>query len=320
MADPFTVPILLITYKRADTTRKVINTLREIRPSAVYFAANAPNPANPADPPLCQEVRDLVNEIDWPCNVTPLFREKHLNARESISSSITWFFENVEAGIILEDDCVCDVSFFHYCAENLERYRNDEEIMQISATNFNPGYEGKGVSYYFSRYALIWGWATWRRAWRHFDLSMRKIDKDSLRNRLQELFPRRQETTFWLAMYDYLKSGKIDTWDGQWVIAVFMNDGLCITPRVNLIQNLGFDATATNTSGTHDVVEQMTAGNLELPLSHPAEKVCDQAADIWVGDNVFKVTRSHRTGHLKLRLATLMPVGLKKFIKRRLYH
>jgi len=316
MSSPFDTPILLITYKRADTTRKVIDSLRGIRPSSIYFAANAPNPENPKDPPQCEAVRDLVGHIDWPCEVKTLFRTEHLNARESISGSISWFFENVEEGIILEDDCICDPSFFFYCQENLERYRSNHQVMQISATNFDPNYKGTGESYYFSRYAYIWGWATWRRAWEHFDLQMGQIERTAVKPMLRRLFARKKEASFWSAMYDYLASGKIDTWDGQWLFAVFNKDGLCITPKTNLITNIGFDSNATNTFGSHNVVERMKIGALEFPLEHPESIEGDEDADTWTGDNLYGISKSCSTFHLKIRIATRLPISWKRFLKR----
>lgn len=309
------VPILLIAYRRASTTSQVIDSLRPLRPKALYFAANGPNPANPEDARLCAEVREVVAKIDWECDIHRLFRTEHLSAKESISGAISWFFENVEEGIILEDDCICDPSFFRLSEELLSRYRDNSGVMQIGATNFAP-HLAVADSYSFSGYAYIWGWATWRRAWNHFDLGMTSFDERTVRNVLARRFARWTDRRYWFALHRYLKSGNLDTWDGQWNFAVFREGGLCVVPRVNLVKNIGFGSQSTNTTSAGAPLADMGVGSLDFPLQHPAKMTIDARADDWVGDHVFGVAKSCATLHLKMRIASLLKPKWKRYAKR----
>jgi hypothetical protein len=313
--DAVDVPVLLIAYRRASTTRRVIDSLRPLRPKHLYFAANGPNPENVGDQSLCAEVRALAEEIDWHCDIRRLFRNKHLSARESISGAISWFFDHVEEGIILEDDCICDPSFFPFAAELLDRYRNDAAVMQIGATNFAPNLADE-ASYSFSKYAYIWGWATWRRAWKHFDLSMTSFTDESVRQTLAERFPRRSDRSYWFALYQYLRSGNLDTWDGQWNLAVFRERGVCVVPRVNLVRNIGFGSQSTNTTTASSPVGNMISAALSLPLQHPVSLAIDELADNWVSDRVFGAAKSHATMHLKMRIGARMQPYWKRRVKQ----
>jgi len=313
---PFATPILLIGYRRAPTTRKVIESLRPIQPKILFFAVNGPNPAVSGEEEQCQAVRDLTSEIDWECRIHRLFRNEHLAAPESISGAITWFFNNVEEGIILEDDCVCDSSFFFFAEELLEKYRDNPKIMQIGATNFVPQVFSGPASYCFSTYAYIWGWATWRRAWSTFDLGLNSLTHDSLESILKSRFSRPEDISYWRALYQYLKSGNLSTWDGQWNLTVFRQQGLSIVPRENLVHNIGFGAQSTNTTALTASIAQMQVGKLQWPLIHPEHFVADSVSDDAVSDNVFGIQRSYWTFHLKMRIASRLSPRVKGKLKQ----
>lgn len=315
-SDTFKVPVLLIGYKRVSTMLRVIESLRAVRPKSLYFAANAPNPLNPDERAMCTAVRKLVEQIDWNCEIATLFRSTHLSAKDSISQAIGWFFEQVDQGIILEDDCVCEPSFFPFCQQLLDRYSDEPTVMHIGATNFRGGSRSGGASYFFSRYAYVWGWATWRRAWRNFTLDLEEIPEPELRQILYERFKRKRDQDYWRILYRYLKSGNLDTWDGQWNIAVFRRRGLCVVPSVNLVRNIGFGPESTNTGNRDNIFAEMPASALSLPLKHANAISTCAAEDDWVADNVFGVSKASRTLHLKMRIATRISLDQKTTIKR----
>lgn len=314
----FATPILLIGYRRSLTTRQVIDSLRTIQPKLLFFAVNAPNPDSPEDEVLCADVKKLAAEIDWECSIESLFRKEHLSAKESITTAISWFFQHVDKGIILEDDCVCDPSFFHLAEDLLIRYEADSRVMQIGATNFGPEPKSND-SYSYSGYAYIWGWATWKRAWAQMDLSLESFDEYMVKEVLSKRFSRLSDRSYWYQLFKYLKSGNLDTWDGQWNLTIFRSNGLCIVPRVNLVKNVGFGAHSTNTTSEADAFANLLSSSLSFPLSHPIGMVIDHEADKWVSDNVFRATRSHATFHMKLRIATLLRPAWKRTIKRLLH-
>jgi GT2 family glycosyltransferase len=162
-----TPPVLLIVFRRPDATRRVCATLRQARPEKLFVAADGPRPNRPDEAEQCREARRIATAVDWPCEVKTLFRDDNLGCGRAVSSAIRWFFDQVEEGIVLEDDCLPEASFFPYCAELLARYRHDTRVMHIAGYNPLPHGYGDG-SYYFSRLMQCWGWATWKRVAQHF--------------------------------------------------------------------------------------------------------------------------------------------------------
>jgi hypothetical protein len=315
---PLETPVLLIGYRRVSTTRKVIESLRGVRPRRVFFSVNGPNPATAGEEAQCQAVRELAGEIDWDCRIERLFRKEHLSARDSIAGAITWFFDNVEEGIVLEDDCVCDPSFFFFSQELLERYRDNPRIMQIGATNFVPRAFSGPESYAFSNFAYIWGWASWRRAWTKCDLEMSSFSGDDVERLLESRFTRAADVSYWRVLYGYLRSGNLNTWDGQWNFSVFRHRGLSVIPRQNLVHNIGFGELSTNTTTLTTAVGDMQLGSLQWPLVHPDRIEVDRASDEAVSDTVFGVRKSYRTFHLKMRIASRLSPQTRGKLKKML--
>lgn len=316
MEQAFTTPVLIITYKRLETTAKVLESLRAIRPTHIYVANNAPNPADPADVAKVQAVRDLFDKgVDWPCKIIKLYRTEHLSAKLSISGAISWFFSEVEEGIVLEDDCACDPSFFTLAQDCLDKYRNDERIWHISASNFQFGQRYGDASYYYSCFNHIWGWAGWRRAWQHFDLELKAVPRAQHILNLKQLFERKEDRTYWLAIYDYIKSGNLDTWDYHWQFMLWHHRGLAVIPQANLVQNLGFGADATNSVDPNLALAHLPVEALTLPLVHPADVVPNAEADRRTADDFFGISKSAKTGHLKIKLATRISIQQKKKLK-----
>ena len=116
-------------------------------------------------------VRSIIHDVDWDCDVKNLFHDKNLGCKNAVSDAISWFFSFVDKGIILEDDCLPDLSFFEYCKELLYRYELDDRIGIISGNNFINTSKME-FSYYFTNFPHIWGWATWKRTWDMYDLGI----------------------------------------------------------------------------------------------------------------------------------------------------
>lgn len=271
-------PVLFLIFNRPDLTRRVFAEIRRARPERLFIAADGPRADRPDDARLCAEARSAVEGIDWPCQVERLYRDSNLGCKRAVSSAIDWFFGRVEEGIILEDDCLPDQSFFPYCEELLERYRDDERVMIISGFDAAGEWPGEG-SYLFSKYIAIWGWATWKRAWSAYDVSMASwadpANKELIRKAVspEGLWPAKRWT------YDRVYSGAKDTWDYQLEYAVLRNSGLSIAPRRNLIENIGFGARATHaTAGDAQAVPARSA--IGIPLSHPSAVAADRAYDM----------------------------------------
>jgi hypothetical protein len=244
-------PLLLIAWRRPHTLRQVIDAIRPIAPTRLYAACDGPNPDRPGEAEKVAATRAVIeHEIDWPCQIERLYSEVNLGCRLGVSRAISWFFEQVEEGIILEDDCVPHPDFFPYCTTLLERYRHDTRVWCISGDNFQNGqWRGDG-SYYFSRYNHCWGWASWRRCWQHYDGDLDQWPALRASDLLKSIFPDPVERRYWSTIWQrLLYKGQPNTWDYQWSFTAQVNGGLTALPNVNLVHNVGFGQDATHTTG-----------------------------------------------------------------------
>jgi hypothetical protein len=271
--NPADVPILLIPFRRPDKIRQLIAALALVKPRHIYILADGPRPNNPEEAKLCAEARQIATDIPWPCTIHTHFKETNVGLTPNVVEGIDWFFSQVEAGIIFEDDCIPDPTFFSFCAELLERYKDDTRIMHISGNNFQNGTVHGDGSYYFSHYSHSWGWATWRRAWVQYHEAVANFDTYDREGRINELPFSASAKNFWLKV---LRNTAI--WDSRWLYTTWYARGLCILPNQNLVSNIGFGADAT-----HTFDETTQANVLNVPLAkivHPSEiAVCVEADD-----------------------------------------
>lgn len=270
--------VLLIIYKREETTREVFKRIREAAPPRLYIAANAPNPQKADDDIKCQKARAITEQVDWDCSVKRLYRTKHLNAGESISSSISWFFQNETEGIILEDDILPHIDFFSYCDELLEKYRYDERIQLITGRNYL--YEGYNstYSYFMSSLFHIWGWASWRRVWESYEFDTAKLSKENFINSLSKRIPK-ASVKRWSKIFDMMSSHKNDTWDYQLYFNQILHNRYSVVSYVNMIENIGVNKDSTHEFSGTDKRLICLQGASPYPLKHPVEISEDKIAD-----------------------------------------
>ena len=240
-------PVLFLIFNRPDTTARVFAAIRDARPARLYVAADGPRNGLPGEAEQCRATRGIAAAIDWECELHTLFRDGNLGCRDAVSGAITWFFEQEEEGIILEDDCLPHPSFFPFCEKLLARYRDDGRVMMIGGTNYLLDELKIRESYFFSRYFPIWGWASWRRAWNRYDLAMKEWPRLKEEAALDAFYSQRFMRKHVAGMFDGAYDGRINTWDIQWFYSCLFNNALCIVPRVNLISNIGL--VGTHTSG-----------------------------------------------------------------------
>ena len=277
--------VAFLGFNRPQATQRVFEAIRQVRPKQLLLVADGPRPDRPDDQENCAAVRAIVDKVDWPCDVQKNYAEKNLGCKRRVSSGLDWVFSQVKEAIILEDDCLPSSSFFSYCAELLERYRHDTRIMHIGGNNFQNGQKRGNYSYFFSKYNHIWGWATWRRAWKLYDVDMSTwpMVKDS--GILRYFCDSEDELSYWSGNFDLMHAGKIDTWDYAWTYACFTN-GLSVYPNVNLVSNIGFAADGTHCSGDSPLANLPTSDI--SPITHPPFIVRHQEADQDNFKNVFK--------------------------------
>ena len=313
----FHTPVLVLAFNRPETTQEVFNLLKKIRPKYLYVSVDGPRAEKVNETSRCAQTRNIfLEQIDWDCELKTRFLDNNLGCRYGVSSGITWFLEQVEEGIILEDDCLIDESFFPYAADLLTRYKDSTEVMHISASNFYGRYTIQ-ESYYFSLYNHIWGWASWRRAWiPNYEVDLKHIERRDFRNTLHTLFERKIDQRFWLDMFDYAKSGNINTWDYQWMFSMWQAGGTSITPRANMVSNIGFGEGATNTQIQQEDFMAQKVWPANFPMKHPNSQQIDKEKDEFTSDFLFKIKKQAKLWNLKIKIAGKMPVGLKNRIKR----
>lgn len=280
-------PVLLIAWRRPHTLRQVIDAIRPVAPTRLYVACDGPNPSRPEEAEKVAATRAVLDsEIDWPCQIDRLYSDINQGCFLGVSRAIAWFFDKVEEGIILEDDCVPHPDFFTYCTNLLDRYRHDMRVWCISGTNFQDGqWRGDG-SYYFSRYMHCWGWASWRQRWHHYDADLHQWPVLCNSGLLEVIFDNPSERKFWSRILQQLwKADKPHTWDFQWAFTCFVNGGLITIPNRNLVSNVGFGKDATHTTGR--AINTSIGDGLDLHR-HPSLMLRHATADRYTYDHHYR--------------------------------
>jgi hypothetical protein len=307
MSPALKTPVALMLFNRPDETSRVFNAIAEARPKTLLLVADGPRDHVAGESTRCKEARALLDRIDWPCEVHKNFSETNLGCRRRISSGIDWVFQNVEEAIFLEDDCLPDFTFFRFCEELLEQYRDDDRVMTITGGNYLFGGLRVPHSYYFSRIAHIWGWATWKGRWDQlYDINVSGWPEFRDAGKLQEIFDDPGVARKWHNIFETLHAGKIDTWDYQLVFAALQHNKHVVVPGVNLIHNIGFTPDATHSVEEASPYAEMPTQPMKFPLSHPNAVRFNKRADR-IDQNPFTPSTS-----LPVRLARKLQSLLKQ--------
>lgn len=246
----FNIPVLLIIFNRPETTKKVFQRIELIKPKKLYIVADGPRSEKEID--LIKQSREIVEKVNWDCEIHKKYSSNNLGCGINVSEGITWFFEKEEMGIILEDDVIPSLSFFEFAEKLLHKYKDDTRIMHISAVRYNEERSRDNYSYFFSRYAHIYGWATWKRAWNEFDINIIDWPRINDSKTIENIFPDPSERKYWIERFNRAYNlEKKHFWGYQWQYAVNKNNGYCITPQVNLAQNIGITGEHNSGLDTH---------------------------------------------------------------------
>lgn len=286
------VPVVLTVFSRRDVVERVLEAIRKAKSKRLYVIGDGGR--TPEESARVREVRELIAAIDW-CEVRTNYAEENMGPKKRLATGISWVFEQEEQVIILEHDCLPDPSFFPFCEELLERYKDDERVMHIGGNNF---FAAVGVpyecqdSYFFTHIPHIWGWATWRRAWQHYDVDVKRWPEARKRKLLNDVFRDSAVAFRWANRFQEYYDGKIESWDGQWSFAVVSQGGLCINPAVNLVSNIGFGAEAFSAKNATAKVAEVPVASLNFPLAHPEFLVVDMAAEHLTQKHVFHINET----------------------------
>lgn len=311
-------PILFLIFNRPEQTKRVFAEIKKAKPEKLFIAGDGPRTERPEDVEKCKRAREIVNEVDWTCEIKTLFQEKNLGCKFGATTGITWFFNNVEEGIVLEDDCLPDQSFFPFCEQMLEHYRNEEKIAMICGYNIG-GVSDIKFSYTFSRYGHLWGWASWRRVWKKYDVTMKLWADKKNWKKIKHSIGDRQQWNYRQLLYNETFLGKKDTWDYQWESFRLLRKELSVIPSKNLIENLGFGADATHTT-------QMTSPliiprrKMDFPLIHNECIQPDDSYDIKLKPKIPARGLFLRQAKevMKKILKNIIPPIFYEFIKRKI--
>lgn len=267
MNDNLETPVVLFIFNRPEETRRILTRIAKVKPNQLYVVADGPRQKNPEDRKKCDRTRNIVEElVDWDCEIRKNFTETNLGLRKRFTTGLEWVFSHCNEAIILEDDCIPSESFFYFCQELLERYRNDERIMDISGTNYLEEWKSDRQDYHFSLYGGIWGWATWRDSWEWYDPSMELWSDPEIRARVMDLIADSNQSGYLKYIYQKVYDNEIETWDYQWGFAKHRNSALSIVPAKNLVSNVGFGDNATNTSTRSSNWENISRYEMEFPI------------------------------------------------------
>lgn len=303
-------PVALFVYARPETTRKVLDAVREARPSRLLVIGDSP-PADRLDlAEAAASVRRLIAEVDWDCDVLTNYADGHMGLSDRVATGLDWVFDQVAEAIVLEDDCVPDPTFFRFCEDLLARYRGDARVTTISGTTFDFTPDTDGPSYRYSRYPLIWGWATWRRAWRGSTTRIGQWPELRDSRWLETLFDDPHAVAYWSSLFDQTQRGE-GSWDYGWTLSSWICDGLAVVPRVNLVTNVGFGAGATNTNG--DLLSpyaNLPTTPMRFPLAHPERVEADAGADRLLEETVWSGNVRRMFARLRAARGTRAPSPL----------
>jgi hypothetical protein len=286
-------PITFIIFKRPDTTAKVFEAIRQVKPKKLFVIADGARNNRKGEAEKCAATRAIIEKVDWNCEVIKNYSEVNLGCAKRVSSGLDWAFENVEETIILEDDCIPHPTFFRFCEELLEKYRYDTRITSIAAQNAQLEKKRTDYSYYFSSYSHCWGWASWKRAWQQYDLQIKLWPEVKESNILKDILIDSKAVNYWTSIFNSIYENPTGiTWDYQWTFACWMQGGLNIIPNVNLISNVGVGADSTNFNSSKEYsFINLPTESMKFPLKHPPFKVRNLEADKFIQNTVYRATR-----------------------------
>ena len=279
-------PVLFIIFNRPSCTKRVFEEIKKAKPRKLFIAADGPRLDHPDDLSSCEKSRNIINQVDWNCDLKTMFRNNNLGCKYGPISAINWFFENVDKGIILEDDCFPDQSFFMYCTELLELYENNSKILSISGHNF--GLNRNKNTYLFSRFMNMWGWATWKDRAEKVDYSMKKWKNKKLKvlfliirlgSPLLGDFDWKWIKKWYNTFNNCIKKNQT-SWDYHWIFYGINQKMLNIVPNTNLIKNIGFGEDATHTKDKNHLISKIEVKGIELPLIKNNNEKYDKSYEI----------------------------------------
>lgn len=300
--------VVFLIFNRPNTTERVFELIRQAKPPKLLVVADGPRADRTGEAERCAAARAIIDRVDWECDVLKNYSDINLGCRNRISSGLDWVFETVEEAIILEDDCLPHLTFFRFCEELLEYYRQDTRIMHIAGNSFGISSTNPNESYYISKLTSVWGWATWRRAWRYYDVNMSLWPDLIQQNRLLDVITSKEEANLRYKNWNRAYTGEVDSWAYQWFFACVCQGGHAVVPNKNLVTNIGFSSDATHTADSYSSLANLKAYELKFPLIHPKFLIKSSYVDQLYFKKVYS---SQLTSRLKNKFRKLLSLIYK---------
>ncbi|RLJ73892.1 nucleotide-diphospho-sugar transferase [Pedobacter alluvionis] len=273
-------PILFLFFNRLEETKRVFQAIKDSKPEQLFLASDGPRQGQENEASTVESIREyIINNIDWECNIFTLFRDENLGCKKAVSQAITWFFDQIEEGIILEDDCLPNNDFFRFCDLQLNQYRYDDRIGHICGCNFQDGIKRGGADYYYSKLTHVWGWASWKRVWSVYDINMAELQNAYKEDILSAVTDNQFAKAILYESFFKTRNGLINTWDFQYFFSNLINGYFSIIPNYNMISNIGFNANGTHTFNSNSLQANIDHENLPLLVKEPSVIYQNRMAD-----------------------------------------
>jgi hypothetical protein len=291
---PLSTPVLFLVFNRLDTTKQVFEAIRKAKPPRLYVACDGARENKDGETVKVEGVKNyILDNVDWKCDVQTLFRPQNLGCKVAVSSAIDWFFENEEMGIVLEDDCLPSQSFFWYCEELLHKYKDSDDVYLISGDGRSSKFTAIEDSYAFTKYPMIWGWASWARVWKNYDVKMESWPRNKT-TFIDDVSDLKGTQRFWIKSLSSVYNDKIDTWDFQFSYLLLLNKGKCVVPQVNMITNIGFGEGATHTFDIKSESANVENHEISFPLKHPKVTLFNDKINCFYDRHEFNTERLYQ--------------------------
>lgn len=316
--------VLLISFNRLDYVIKVFEQIKKAKPPRLYLASDGPRAHVENDKAKIEEVRNwLLNNIDWDCEVKTRFLEVNSGGcAYGVSGAVTWFFENEKDGIILEDDCVPSQSFFKYCEELLDKYKDEKKVWHITGYGYYQNTKAK-ETYYFAKIQHCWGWASWADRWKYYSLDLKGYQS----NIVKLLSDRWEVQKVLKNTFEGLYNAEYkDTWDWQWTFIIGAHDGYCINPYKNLVSNIGSEG-GDHYKGETDSTNSLNTKTYEIEdIVHPVSIKYNWKAINFIYENHYNIRhktflnrilpkifsiRNEYSNNVKHKVVTILGVKIK---------
>ncbi|MFK0731114.1 MAG: glycosyltransferase family 2 protein [Gloeotrichia echinulata GP01] len=281
-------PIAFLIFNRPDTTEKVFETIRLAKPSKLLVVADGPRPDRPGEAEKCAATRAIIDRVDWECDVLKNYSEINLGCGKRVSSGLDWVFNTVEEAIILEDDTLPNASFFEFSSQLLDHFRFNKRVMAIGGTNLLKNWKADEQDYHFSYHGSIWGWASWSRAWKLYDFSLKAWQQKEIQQLIRQVSLEPKYFNARKRLFEESIVNKVDTWDYQWLFTRLANQGLTILPAKNLVSNIGFGINATHTTNEDSKFANLPTYSINYPLNHSQPVEFDQMYERKILEFIYK--------------------------------